>query len=363
MELLILDKDFQICGLIDDFSSFVWNRKYYECGSFSLQVGLKFKDQFLNGKYLYNKDFKETARIEAFNMKHSNEGYKLNFSGRFLESLLEDRCIDTTQYFKNMITEDIIRQLITTYFIDSEDRKMPKIVLGQRKNLGKIRTTQKTGGSVLSYIYELCKEDELSISLWYDFENEQLVFEVWQGLDRTDKQKKNNWAIFSRNFENIFEDDYSTDSTQYKNFAYVAGERNKTDGQGNQTTTRTIVTVDRIKQGEDRKELYVDARDLQSDDDTTEDEYKQMLIDRGNSKLNECSKVETSNFSINTNSNLEYKSDYDLGDKVVYKNDELGFNIENRIVEISEAYENGERTLDVVFGEDYNLEKIKEAIK
>ena len=52
-----------------------------------------------------------------------------------------------------------------------------------------------------------------------------------------------------------------------------------------------------------------------------------------------------------------------MGDKVVYKNSELGFNIENRIVGISEVYENGDRTIDVTFGEEYNLKKIKEVMK
>ena len=57
-----------------------------------------------------------------------------------------------------------------------------------------------------------------------------------------------------------------------------------------------------------------------------------------------------------------YKTDFDLGNKVVYKNDELGFNIENRIVGISEAYENGNKTIDVTFGDEYNLKKMKEVI-
>ena len=362
MELLLLDKEFQICGLIDDFSSLVWNRKYYECGNFSLQTNLSTYNQFKYAKYIYNKDFKETAIIEAFNKEYTSEGTKILHSGRFLESILEDRCIDTTQYFKNMITEDIIRNLITTYFINSGIRKIPKIVLGERKGLGKSRTTQKTGGSVLEYIYELCKEDELSISLRYDFDNDKLVFEVWQGLDRRDTQDKNSWAILSKNFENILKDNYSTDNTKYKNFAYVEGELRKYDEEGNETVSRINVTVDRVKEGEDRKELYVDARDLQSDEDTTPEEYQEMLKERGIEKLNECAKVETADFNINPNSNLIYKTDYDLGDEVVYKNEELGLIVENRITGVSEAYENGNRTLDITFGEDYNLKKIKEAI-
>jgi len=83
---------------------------------------------------------------------------------------------------------------------------------------------------------------------------------------------------------------------------------------------------------------------------------------RGIEKLNECNKVKTSNFNIDPLSNLECKKDFDLGDKVVYKNDELGFNIENRIVEITESYENGEKTIEATFGEDYNVKKVKEVI-
>ena len=87
-----------------------------------------------------------------------------------------------------------------------------------------------------------------------------------------------------------------------------------------------------------------------------------MLKERGIEKLNECNKVEVSNFSIDPLSNLKYKEDFDLGDKVVYKNDELGLIIENRIVGITEAYENGNRTIDVTFGEHYNIKKIRKEI-
>lgn len=55
MELLLLDKQFQICGLIDDFSSLLWNRKYYECGNFNLQTMLNYEKQFEGAKYLYSK--------------------------------------------------------------------------------------------------------------------------------------------------------------------------------------------------------------------------------------------------------------------------------------------------------------------
>ena len=88
-----------------------------------------------------------------------------------------------------------------------------------------------------------------------------------------------------------------------------------------------------------------------------------MLRERGKEKLAENNKVEEASFAIDPYYNIKYKTEIDLGDKFVYKNDELGLNIENRIVGISEAYENGNKTIDVTFGDEYNLKKIKEVMK
>lgn len=354
MELLLLDKNFQICGLVDDFSSLVWNRKYYECGNFSLETNVKYLEQFKNAKYVYSKDFSETGILETFNFKDTTTGVQLLFTGRFLESILLQRVINKTQNFTNVTTENIVHSLVNTFAINAGERSIPNLRLGERKGLGKSRTIQMTGDNLLDKIYELCKEDELSIHLRYDFDNQDMVFEVWQGLDRTDNQSINTWAIFSRNFENILQDEYSTDTTKYCNFAYVAGE--------DKGESRVVIEVNKIKENEERRELYVDARDLQKDDKITDTEYRQILTERGLQKLSENNKIETANFNIDPLANLVYKQDFDLGDKVIYKNEQLNFNIENRIIGISEVYENGNRTLDVTFGEDFNIKKIKEMI-
>ncbi len=369
MELLLLDKEFQICGIVDDFSSLVWNRKYYECGNFSLQTSINNLEQFKNAKYVYCKDFKETGVLETFDFTNSTGNLEILRTGRFLESILATRVIDSIQYFKDKTTEDIVRSLVSTFCINAGNRTIPNLVLGERKGLGKTRTMQMTGDNLLEKIYELCKEDKLSISLCYDFDNNKMVFDIWKGLNRVDTQNENTWAIFSRNFENILEDRYSTDTTQYCNFAYVAGEVEEigTNGEGT-TKKRVVVTVDRVKDGEERRELYVDARDIQSEkyDDEgnsikiSETEYKKMLEERGIEKLNENNKIETADFNIDPLANLAYKTDFDLGDKVVYKSEQLGLTIEDRIVGVTEAYENGDKTINITFGEDYNLKKIKE---
>ena len=74
----------------------------------------------------------------------------------------------------------------------------------------------------------------------------------------------------------IYELEYTKDVSEYKNCAIVAGQ-----GEG---ANREIVIVNDNLSGQDRKELFVDARDIE--DGTN-------LADRGKSKLAENTIIES----------------------------------------------------------------------
>ena len=144
---------------------------------------------------------------------------------------------------------------------------------------------------------------------------------------------------------------YNRDVSSFKNFAYVAGE-----GEG---SARTVVTVDmRTSSEEERRELYVDARDLQStytDDDGNErtysaSQYKQMLRQRGLEKLAEYEVLEVVNSDVDPNANLVYGVDFDLGDLCTYRYTDVNIECTKRITEIQEVFEGSKHTLSVVFG-------------
>ena len=85
----------------------------------------------------------------------------------------------------------------------------------------------------------------------------------------------------SKEFENIYSFTYTNDRSNFKNFAYVAGEESGKN--------RIIVTVDKRIGDEEKLEIYVDARDVQSEytdeageqQTMTETEYKEALYQRG----------------------------------------------------------------------------------
>lgn len=362
-DVYVLDKDYQIMGLIDDFITLIWARKYYDTGSFELHAGASHVALLQAGSYIYPSGSQDTGIIEEFGYTSDDVfGKKVVVKGRFLKAMLADRVIDSTQKFTNIPAGTIIKQLVNTYCIHPADasRKIPKLELADTAVIGETITTQITGESLLDAIERICLEQQIATHIRYDFINDRLLFTVWQGLDRTQSQSDNTFAAFNEEFDNIAAVDY-TKEHGYKNYAYVAGA-----GEG---AARIIEIVDLIQPGEDRRELYIDARDLQNIDNQgnpiPEATYRQTLRRRGLEKLAEYQPKETIETKIDPYSSLQYGRDYDLGDLVTFIDNAIGIMAQQRITEVCEYIESGELRIDVVFGQEKLniMQKIKREVK
>lgn len=357
MRIIILDENFDTLGTVGVFDSMIWNRRYYEPGIFELHASVDYFSLLNTGRYLYRNDRKELGVIREVDYSQTDKGERTAYcKGYFAESLLDNRVIQVTVHLSGT-PEDISRQLLQKYVISPSDidRKIPNIKLGARAGIGETITLQTTGDFLGSKMYEIEETQEMSHRLVYDYETNNLVFEVWKGLDRTDEQEVNSWAIFSNSFYNVKNVVYNRDESAAKNFAYVAGEE--------KDPNRLIVEVDiRENRNIERREVYVDARDLQSayqdengnEKTYTETEYRALLNQRGLEKLAEYATVETVNSDIDPNANLKYMADFDLGDLCTYQNNDVGIECTKRITEIHEIYEGAAMSLSIMFGNDEN---------
>ncbi len=361
-ELYVLDEAFQILDLLDGFITLIWNKKYYGVGSFELHCGVEYARLLQAGSYIYRKDDTDTGIIEEFGYSNDTSyGKKVVVKGRFLKAKLENRVIDTAQNFSNQAAGAVLCQLVQTYCISPGDteRVIPKLTIAGGSELGNSITTQITGETLLDAMEKICEEQELSCQIGYDFLTDRLLFRVWQGMDRTQGQTVNNFATFNEEFDNISGVEYNLERG-YKNFAYVAGA-----GEG---AERIIETVDIRKDGEERRELYVDARDLQPTDGDgnaiSEATYRQTLRQRGLEKLSDYQMKETIDTKVDSNNGFVYGVDYSLGDLVTFVDNEVGIVAEQRVTEIYEYIEEGERRIDAVFGQSKLnvMEKIKKGV-
>lgn len=350
MQFIILDKDFQTTGSIRVFNTLMWYRRYYSPGIFELHIPAEYFDLINNGQYLYRNDRTELGVIREVNFMRGEEGEKTAYcKGYFAEHLLNNNVIYPT-FNQTGTPEELAHSAIDKYIINPSDtdRKNPYIQLGTVQGIGTSVTLQNTGDHVGDRLYDTLKTQEMSQRLVFNYLENTLTYEVWQGKDRRDSQTENSWAIFSDHFYNIKNAQYDRDESDCKNFAYVAGE-----GEG---AARKIVEVDvRQSPDEERRELWVDARDLQQQSDSvsyTDAQYSELLTQRGLEKLADYAAIEKVDSDVDPAANLIYGTDFDLGDLCTYRYSDVNIECSKRITEIQEVIEGSKRTLSVIFGND-----------
>ena len=360
MRLIVLNKDFETLGSIPLFRTLIWTRRYEKLGCFELYTSKEYFQMLNEGKYLYRNDANELGIIDEVNYSQDENGARESYAkGNFAEKVLTDRVIAETITLTGNV-EEAMRRLVNLTCINptDTDRKVAHLRLGELSGVDGEISMQSTGDNVSEKLYEIGNTKEISHRIKYDFQTDDLCFEVWEGVDRRDSQDVNSWAIFSKSFYNIRNVVYNRNSASYKNFAYVAGA-----GEG---SNRIIITVDMRQPGEDRKEIWVDARDLQQTDADENaipiETYKQQLRQRGLEKLAEYRKVETVNSGVDSQANLVYKKDFDLGDYCTYINTEVGISTDKRITEVMETYEGAATELSVTFGTD-EVSTVQQLIK
>lgn len=134
------------------------------------------------------------------------------------------------------------------------------------------------------------------------------------------KPSINENAKYSTSLRNVTNVQYVANEDEYANVAIVAGE-----GEGENRTV-VIVTIG-DSQGRERRELYVDARSEQPEEDETEEEYRQRLERIGLQALAECPKIESLFFDVSTDDTVK------LGDIVTVSIDEYNIVMQVRVVE------------------------------
>ncbi len=347
MELYIFDRDINRWGILDSYVSLRWTRRYHRAGEFELHTALTAETLNLlqRENIIWKRDDVEAGYIEHRELRQDSLGKEtLIVRGKFLTGYLGRRIIWGIEN-RNMSTEKIIRVLIERNSIapDAPDRVLPFFELGQQRDIPGNTRVQIGYKNLLEAVEGLAETNGFGIRTIFDAQNKKLIFDVYRGLDRTAGQSTNPPAIFSREFENVFEQEYVDSLNNYRNIALVAGE-----GEG---TDRELVTAGE-GEGLDRYELYVDARDLQSTDENEQPvpDYPGLLAARGAAKLAECEEIRTFDSKVNLRGNLRYKEDFDLGDIVTVTSKRWGVAVDTRITEIEEVFEPGGRDIYCTFG-------------
>lgn len=341
MDLYIYNRNLELQGIIDVYSSLRWRRKYFTCGEFELHCSPTIKNisLLMPESIIARRDSVEAGVIEYINITDTD----LTIKGRFLSSYLDRRIVWNTTRISDT-TENAIRKLVVENAINPTDtnRCIYGIHLGGINNYIEITDIQVSYKNLLSTLEKLSKTSNIAFRIRPDFQVMQLYFETYKGSDKSINQSTNPHIVFSKEFENLQENTYELACTNFKNITLVGGA-----GEG---AERRFVTVG-SGSGLDRYEVFTDARDIQ---DTVppmdESQYLKLLTEKGQQTLSSSTVIENFEAKVNLQGNVKYKQDFDLGDVVTVINTTWGKFVNVRITEIEEVYENGVVSITPTFG-------------
>lgn len=328
MEFRIYDAGLNLLGITENQRSITWTRRYFSTGEFEIHLPLTDDNVRLYqlGNVVTYRGANEAGVIEDLQMRETNLEREIAARGRFLTSYMDRRLIRPTVNFSGY-TEVAMRKLLT------DAVAIPLVELGTLQGYTDTVEFQATYKNLLDYEEKLSLASNIGFKFKPDFTAKKIYFETYRGLDRSRNQTDRAFVEFSDKFDNLNEVVYRGNDQLLKTVGYVGGE-----GEG---SARTYVIVgDDTLTGLARREVFIDAKDIRSDD-ITQAQYLASLRERGIQRLNEC--IISDSFECETipTGNYEYHTDYDLGDIVTVRKTDWNMSVDLRITEITEVYEYG----------------------
>lgn len=340
MHIMGLDKDFNLVKVIN-CTNIIWIRRYYNFDEFQIETSVDGWDK--NIRYIFRNDRDSlmiAQKVEYTNTK--SRGRIVLISGYDIGYLLNN-CLVYPRYKKTL---NLAQMAYDMYNIYADAFVKSVIKYDNVVSLGENVTMQESNEPLGNKFFYLLQTQEYSWKVVYDSTTNDCQIIIWKGLDRTQEQNINSPVIWSTSFRNIFDIEFTQDDSGYKNYAVVVGNGAYEDG--NQVT----VFVDKVQSGEERRMLYVDATSETYDTtqgDTLEG-FRASLTKKGEEELEQHKKVDEVTFRVTDNTFI-YLDDYDLGDKCDIIIDEIQESYTARITEIQEVYKNGNRSIELTFGE------------
>ena len=331
MNIYFLDSEFKERYVLDIFNSLIWTKRYYTAGDFELYTPATAEITSILAACPYISRDDDDGVMIVENIKITTDVENGNFytiSGRSLESILSRRIVsgsDTHQF--TIETDDaaeVVYQLVKINIGENaaENRAVENFVVDETFTYPADIKMQITGKNLADAVSDICQTYGFGYRVTLD--DGDIVFALYEGV-ATD-------VTFSAEFDNLINSDYEYNGENLKNVAYIAGE-----GEG---TARKWTDVNgSTYSGIDRRELFVDARDISSNGgEISESDYYDMLATRGAEKLAERQIVKAFSGNIEPQTTYQYKKDYNLGDIVSVDNG-YGVTAAPRIIEIIECWD------------------------
>ena len=339
LKMEVYGPELELLGIMETYSSLLVSDWAFQSGDFTLTAPLRAETKALlvpeNIVWFYG----ETAGIiESYTTSANADGVQITVRGSLLSGILRRRILwglydlydDPAKIMRDVVTDCAVSPTRG----DVEQRKIPNLIIDNpgQEDAKKVRK-QSTGDNLSDFLSELGQSQNVAYGIRFDPTVPSMAFWSRHGVNRSIDQELVDPVFYSTELDDVLSSEYSYDSSEYTNVALVAGE-----GEG---TARKVATVTKpnesVISGISRREMYVDARDLQSESNAEEpmpeEEYLEVLTTRGTEKLSDSQLVQSFSATVRSlNPTYEFEKDFFLGDTITVKDERVGV-MANAVVE------------------------------
>ena len=208
-------------------------------------------------------------------------------------------------------------------------RAIPNMVAAENMGRGVVLPWQARFDKLDAIFQSIGEATEIGWSIIPDIGQRKFVFGAWAGVDRTTGDAL---CLISEQTGNASEVLYKQTESGSATTCYVGGV--------GEDENRMILSTGNAVTGVDRRELWAEAGSLSD---------PEMIALYGANKLDTAKVKATLTMDLIDSGACQYGRDYDVGDKVLAQGS--GRSMAARLIEVTETYEAGARTLKAVFGD------------
>ncbi len=327
MELIGLNGRFEPLGALRCLN-IQWNRRYHEAGDYTLLMRAADFDDGV--RYVYAADRPETGMVEKVETEHSVKGDFVLVSGYFLEGMLNWKAACPRFTAAGNVAETC-RALAGAHLADTG------VTVPAGEAMAGDGVVDTLGEPLGDVTYAALRLLALSQRITLDFQSSRLRYEVWRGLDRTQNQSANAYAVFSQHFGTVDALTLTRDTSGLRNYAVALynGGAVTVDVRGGETTPARVLVLDTglsLAQWPTQAQLTAAA-----------EAAAQAALALHPAVLNIDATV--------LQNGLRYRTDYDLGDLCDVRDDRLRMALVARIIEVNEVWKDGALSVALQFGE------------
>lgn len=319
MDAVIVDSATLDPAAVMEEAAMEWAIRYFEDGYFkaSFSDTVTYLEHVVKGNLIYVDG--QTYRIDQVQrVTEENGSVTWTVSGLTM-ALLADRLALPPAGLSHDVQEDVEAETAIKHYVDANmgpgaaaARQMPGLTIGPDLARGPIITAEARYQTLKDIVFEIAITSALGWRCSFDPNDEEFLFDIVEGEDRTAT------VFFDVDFETALKTNMLSTDFGRANYAYVAGQ-----GEGAARTIIERFTGVAEPTGLARRELFVDARDLQANE---------SLEMRGDAKLAETEQEDVFELDANPYGSFRLDEHWFVGDLVTVRNRLWGVQATSRIV-------------------------------